>query len=261
MDIVEIFSWIHQFTAYFATTKKSSNSKVLLAAMYLSGDAINWYQSWQEAQLKAHDEHSSSSFADVPLSYSWDDFIEKLKERFMPPQYIDRLKEDWRALKQNDTPVMSFSNKILQLGVQLRKSDEDRLESFLFGLDEYIKYDVRVMRPRDFNDVVLITLEQEMKHNKGKPKVVNKDSSSTTQTTQSQPNGKNNGKGNSSTSSFPSSPSPNTQKNQGNSNQNNKDKAKAPAAAPLTPDEKAAKGIIGGWLNDDERTSYAKEGR
>ena len=181
MDAAEIFSWIHQFTAYFATTKKSSNSKVLLAAMYLSGDAINWYQSWQEAQLKAHVEHSSRSYVDEPLSYSWDDFIVKLKERFMPPQYIDRLKEDWRALKQNGTPVMSFSNKILQLGVQLRKSDEDRLESFLFGLDDYIKFDVRVMRPTDFNEAVRIALEQEMKHNKGKPKEVNKDSSSSTQ--------------------------------------------------------------------------------
>ena len=56
----------------------------------------------------------------------------------MPPEYIDRLKKDWCALKQNGSPVMSFSNKILQLGVQLRKSDEDRLESFLFGLDDYI---------------------------------------------------------------------------------------------------------------------------
>ena len=121
----------------------------------------------------------------------------------MLPQYIDRLKEEWRALKQNGTPVMSFSNKILQLGVQLRKSDEDRLESFLFGLDDYIKFDVRVMRPTDFNEAVRIALEQEMKHNKGKPKEVNKDSSSSTQNEQ---NGKFNGKQNSSQSS-PSSPS------------------------------------------------------
>ena len=48
MDATTIYSWLHQFNSYFATTKKTDNSKVLTAAMYLAGDAINWYHAWQE---------------------------------------------------------------------------------------------------------------------------------------------------------------------------------------------------------------------
>ena len=76
------------------------------------------------------------SLTDEPIAYSWFDFQEKLKARFMPPQYMQRLKDDWKGVKQNDTPVMAYSNKILQLAVQLRKSDKDRLETFLYGLDD-----------------------------------------------------------------------------------------------------------------------------
>ena len=46
MDATVIHSWLHQFNAYFATRTMSSNSKVLLAAIYLAGDAINWYHAW-----------------------------------------------------------------------------------------------------------------------------------------------------------------------------------------------------------------------
>ncbi|WP_129321204.1 hypothetical protein [Enterobacter cloacae complex sp. 4DZ3-17B2] len=82
MDANVIHSWLHQFNAYFATTKKRGNSKVLAAAMYLAGDAINWYHAWQEAQLTAHLEEANEG---VPLSFNWADFQDKLKARFMQP--------------------------------------------------------------------------------------------------------------------------------------------------------------------------------
>ena len=153
---------------------------------------------------------------------------------------------------------MSFSNKILQLGVQLRKSDDDRLESFLFGLDDYIKFDVHVMRPTDFNEAVRIALEQEMKHNKGKPKEVNKDSSSSTQNPQ---NGKTNGKQHSPQSSQSSPSSSQSPKTQNTPNKENKDKASTQVATVLTPEEKVAQGILGGRLTPDKVVSYGKDGR
>ncbi|RXY69460.1 hypothetical protein DD581_35430, partial [Klebsiella pneumoniae] len=108
MDANVIHSWLHQFNAYFATTKKTGNSNVLTAAMYLAGDAINWYHARQEAQLAAHLEKADEF---TPLSFNWIDFQDKLKVRFMPPQYLAQLKDDWRALKKNGMPVMSFSNR------------------------------------------------------------------------------------------------------------------------------------------------------
>ena len=66
MDATAIHSWLHQFTAYFATGKMTEHGKVLLAAIYLSGDAITWYQAWQEAQLA---EHLASGYDDEVLQY------------------------------------------------------------------------------------------------------------------------------------------------------------------------------------------------
>ena len=54
MDATAIHSWLHQFNAYFATRTMSSNNKVLLAAIYLAGDAINWYHVRQDEHLQAH---------------------------------------------------------------------------------------------------------------------------------------------------------------------------------------------------------------
>ena len=73
---------------------------------------------------------------------------------------------------------MSFSNKVLQVGTQLHKSDEDRLDAFVMGLDDYIKFDVQTQSSPDFNEAVRLALLQEMKHNKGKPKSVSKGRSS-----------------------------------------------------------------------------------
>ena len=134
----------------------TDHGKVLLAAIYLSGDAINWYQSWQDEQLAAH---LASGLDDELLQYDWAIFKAQLKARFMPPEYLHRLQDEWKGLKQNGTPVMTFSNKVMQVGVQLRKSDSSRLKAFLYGLDDYIKFDVRIMNPSTFNAAVGVALQ------------------------------------------------------------------------------------------------------
>ena len=75
----------------------------------------------------------------------------------MPPEYLQRLQDEWKGLRQNGTPVMTFSNKVLQVGVQIRKLDSSRLKAFLYGLDDY-KFDVRVMNPSTFNAAVGVAL-------------------------------------------------------------------------------------------------------
>ena len=79
MDATTIHSWLHQFNAYFATRTMSNNRKVLLAAIYLAGDSINWYHAWQDEHLQAHVANMRFSLTDEPIAYSWFDFQEKLK--------------------------------------------------------------------------------------------------------------------------------------------------------------------------------------
>ena len=86
------------------------------------------------------------------------------------------MKDDWKGVKQNGTSVMSYANKTWQLGVQLQKSDENCVDAFHYILDDYIRFDVRVVNSKEFNEVVAITLYHEMKHKKGKPKEASKTS-------------------------------------------------------------------------------------
>ena len=93
MDATTIYSWLHQFNSYFATTKKTDNSKVLTAAMYLAGDAINWYHAWQEKQAKAYAEAHSEAYRNAnPLTYSWEEFQSGLQSRFMPRSTLPGLR-------------------------------------------------------------------------------------------------------------------------------------------------------------------------
>ncbi|MCO5614148.1 hypothetical protein L7F22_068429 [Adiantum nelumboides] len=90
---------------------------------------------------------------------------------------------------------------ITAYGVHLQKFDDDRKDAFVFGLDEYTKFDVQIADPVDFNAAVRVALKQKMKHNKRKPKE-SRSSTSTPSSNQSQQNGKTNGKnGNNSSSS------------------------------------------------------------
>ena len=214
-----------------------------------------------DKKLAAH-RASVGWFEDKPLTYVWADFRDALTARFLPPRYLKGLKDDYRALSQNGRPVMAYANRVSQLGGQLRKSDEDKLEAFLFGLDVLIKYDVEADDPKTFDEAVRLAQLQELKHNKGKPKSV----SSSPSSVDSARSG--NGAGNANKQSPKSTPSQSnssqSNSSQSNSSANAKDKGKGKEKADkptLTPDEKVAQGIIGGTLSKDERTLYAKEGR
>lgn len=90
--------------------------------------------------------HAGSSLFGTtpPLKYSWDTFQKDLKTQFLPPQYLDRLRNESHALKQNNAPVLPYASKVIQLGVQLRKTDEEQLRAFLYGLEHLIKFDVQM---------------------------------------------------------------------------------------------------------------------
>ena len=88
MEANVLYSWLHQFNAYFSITPKTDNNKVLLTSMHLSSDAILWYQEWMDQKRFEHAiEHAESSLFErpPPFSYSWDDFQKDLKTRFLPP--------------------------------------------------------------------------------------------------------------------------------------------------------------------------------
>ena len=246
MDSTVLYSWLHQFNAYFSVTPKTDNNKVLLASMHLSGDAILWYQEWTDRMRFEHAaEHAETSLFEraPPFSFSWDVFQKDLKTRFHPPQYLDRLEDDFRAVKQNNAPVLTYANKVMHLGVQLWKSDKERLGAFLYGLDLLIKFDVQTQCPDTMAEAMRMAQLQEMKHNHGKLKTDSTDSFK-----------KKTGNGNGQGKNSPA-------QGKGDKSSETKGKAQDSNTPQLTPDQKATHGIFGGKIPKDEIETYKKEGR
>lgn len=154
MDALALYSWFHQFTSYFALTPKTDTQKVLLAMMHLTGDAITWKEEWVDKKMAAQAAMDEDWLVGSPLTYVWEDFRRDLMSRFLPPRYLKSLKDDYLSLSQSGKSMMFYANSVSQLGGQLRKSDDDRLETFLFGLDPTIKYDVESLEPRTFDEAV-----------------------------------------------------------------------------------------------------------
>jgi len=67
--------------------------------------------------------------------YVWDQFITNIKRWFLPPHYLERLEDEFRGARQNAHLVLQFANKVNNLTLQLGKSEANKREQFLFGLD------------------------------------------------------------------------------------------------------------------------------
>src|SRR5262249_54272714 len=140
-------------------------------------------------------------------------------------------------------------------GVQLQKTDEERMDCFLRGLDNLIRFDVESRDPSTMAEATRFAILQEMKHNGGKLKTVStKESSSSDSLSKSKDvNGKNgNGNGKHHTSQE-SSASPS--KSTSTTTPKDKGKGKVDTVSTeeprLTPEEKIVRGIVGGHLTKD----------
>lgn len=89
--------------------------------MHMNGDAIHWYQEWTKPQKLPMPQRMRQPLSlrvnVCPLTYPWDEFQKDLKTRSLPPHYLDYLANEFHALEHNNAPILSYANKVMQLGV------------------------------------------------------------------------------------------------------------------------------------------------
>ena len=96
--------FIHEFVAHFLLAKiKDPQDKVHLAAPHLTGEAVPWWQHWAEQHTDPlmHSPH-----------YDWDTFVSDFKQRFLPPQYLTALEDEFADHKQKDMHVLNFLHRL-----------------------------------------------------------------------------------------------------------------------------------------------------
>ena len=79
---------------------------------------------------------------------TWDTFVSDFKQRFLPPQFLTALEDEFAALTQKGLPIVTYSNKLLTLSQQIGTPDKEKLCAFVRGLDSSIKYAIRNLNPK-----------------------------------------------------------------------------------------------------------------
>ena len=157
-----VTQFIHQFVAHFPLAKiTDQQDKVHLAASHLTGEAVPWWQHWSEL----HTDPSTKL-----LHYDWDTFVSDFKLRFLPSQFLTALEEEFVALTEKGMPIMTYSNKLLTLAQQIGAPDKEKLRAFVRGLDSSIKYAIRNLNPKSYEDALALAQNKELELNGEKPK-------------------------------------------------------------------------------------------
>ena len=90
------------------------------------------------------------------------------KERFLPPQFLIDLEDEFAALMQKDMSMVTYSSKFLTLTQQIGTPEKEKLRAFIRGLDSSIKYSMRNLDPKTYQEALALAQNKELEINKGK---------------------------------------------------------------------------------------------
>lgn len=143
-----VAQFIHQFVAHFPFAKIiDPQDKVHLAVPHLTGEAVPWWKHW----AKLHTDPSTN----LP-QYEWDIFVSDFKQGFLPPQFLTALEDDFAILAEKGMPIVTYSNKLLTLAQPIGTLEKEKLRMFIRGLDSSIKYAVRNLNPKTYEEALAL---------------------------------------------------------------------------------------------------------
>lgn len=122
--------------------------KVKLTTFYLEGQADIWWRTTKEV--------------DQQPEFTWEKFIEKLRERFYPPAVQRKMENDFMFLRQGTKTVLEYAAKFLELSrfaPDFVSTDKLKMTRFFEGLN--FKYQKRIGRYATFQELYDQALEQE----------------------------------------------------------------------------------------------------
>ena len=122
-----VTQFIHQFVTHFPLAKiRDPQDMVHLAAPHLTGE-------------------------------DWDTFVSDFKQRFLPPQFLTQLEDEFAAWTQSGRPVLTYSNKLLALVQLIGTPEKEKLRAFTRGLD-----------PKTYEEALALAQNKELELNGGK---------------------------------------------------------------------------------------------
>ena len=127
---VDLLAWKRGIEKYFETYGVTrSREKVSLAADLLEGEAAKW---WNGLWMSGRDGTVST----------WDELIEKLRERFLPPEGEMRVVGQWRRLQQTGS-VAAYADYVFRLKALCDMGESAEFKLAFFGLQPELQAEVR----------------------------------------------------------------------------------------------------------------------
>jgi hypothetical protein len=154
----EIDAWVRdmrvQFSFYGARVFADDTAKVRHAAMFLKGRAAEWW----DAEDKS-----------TGVETSWDQFVERLRERYRPMQAAIVARERLRRLKQTGT-VSAFADVFQKELTPIKDmAASDQIFNFVSGLSSVaVANKVREKEPKSLHEAMDIAVRAEVFLSAGK---------------------------------------------------------------------------------------------
>ncbi|XP_010689703.2 uncharacterized protein LOC104903375 [Beta vulgaris subsp. vulgaris] len=147
-DPVKFEDWVSYMSKLLYVVNCPEGMKVRLASFYLKGPADLWWLTLKEIAKQPE--------------FTWEWFVEKLREKFFPPA-LRRMKEsEFLSLRQGKMTVLEYAAKFIELSrfaSDIVKCERLQAMRFFNGLN--LKYQKRIGVYTSFEDLYNRALEHE----------------------------------------------------------------------------------------------------
>jgi hypothetical protein len=147
--------WLRDTERKVNTVGCSDDEKLRYATYLLSGPAAAWWENLLAIQP-------------LGIGITWTQFKQKFRETHVLDSIMERKRREFENLKQNDSHVMRYVREFSVLSRYATDEvdiEEKRKKRFIKGLHPYMKMQLRLTRPIEFQEFVdaVITLEDDYK--------------------------------------------------------------------------------------------------
>nr|CAH66151.1 OSIGBa0097I11.3 [Oryza sativa] len=153
---VEAGDWLHAVEKKLDLIQCTEQEKVSFASHQLHGPAAEWWDHFRQGRAGGE-----------PIT--WQEFIAAFKKTHIPTGVVALKKREFRALNQGSRSVTEYLhdfNRLARYAPEDVRTDEERQEKFLEGLNDELSYTLMSTEFRDFQQLVDKAIRQEDKYNR-----------------------------------------------------------------------------------------------
>jgi hypothetical protein len=151
VELMDAEDWLMDTERKLKAVGANDEEKVCYAVHILSGPAAAW---WDNEVTLQHPEKV----------FSWEEFKEKFCTFHVPESVVELKRREFEDLKQGSATMMAYIMEFTRLSCYASdevSTDNKRMKRFLRGLDPYAAMQMKLTKPRNFQELMDTTITWE----------------------------------------------------------------------------------------------------